>query len=135
MKRRLVVEVDGDVVTVEGGGDDLTPQAKAALLMLAAKTVRADSGILQLSLFKDVKTQMVGMDFQKDELKTWGEVVAMLDGARRVAEFQEWFGMFGAAQHQAMAQMQAQMQAQSQEAAVAQSVMGNGGGRIFTRRP
>ncbi len=128
MKRRLVVEVDGDVVTVEGGGDDLDDKAKANLLLLAAKKLRLTEGVLQLSVFKDLATQAVGLDFQKDEIKDWSEALGMLDQAKRTCEFQQWFNMFMSAQQAVAMQAQAAMQDQ----AIKQAVSGNG--RIFKGR-
>jgi hypothetical protein len=131
MKRRITIDVDEEgCLTIEGGGDDIAPQVKSNILMAAAKKIRqAEGNLLQLIVFKDLKTQSVSIDFQKDEVKDWGEAMGMLEQAKRFCEFQSWFNMFMLANQQMAMQAQAAMQAEQ----VKQSVMGNGG-RIFKGR-
>lgn len=132
MKRNIVVEVDDqDEITVtsdttgetsaEGVEVDQS-RGTARILMAAAKKIRKDEGILSLTVMKDLKSQSVGVDFQKDEIKDFGEALGMLEQARRLVEFQQWFGMFAGAQ-QAIA-----MQAHAAQQQIQVATAGNGGG-------
>jgi hypothetical protein len=103
MIRKILVEFDTTDGKIVVDTHDTESVQAANIILTGAKKLREKEGILQVVLTKDVKTQGVMLDFQKDEVKDWAEVLAILTQGVRLAEFQQWMGMFVQAQ-QMMAQ-------------------------------
>lgn len=109
MQHRIVIEFDSGTGNMEVDTGSTESSQAATILLSGAKKLRQQEGVLQCTVTKDVKTQGVSVDFQSDEIKDWGELLGMLDQAKRQSEFQQWYGMFMAAQGKMAAQAQAEM--------------------------